>query len=156
VKPVIPESPPSSLDKGNIVMDGEVPVIPQPLAKLPIRRKPSTCHLFSELGHIRPKCPHQQVQRKINLQAPKTPMCHQCGVSIHVQPRCPPLNHPSIMDLRPEIMFQGISSCRSRLKQKGLGSPRSCMWRNRRLQKGKSSMKEHLLSVLSCKIWLDI
>jgi hypothetical protein len=36
VKPVIPESPPSSVDKGKTVMDGEVPAIPQPLAKLPI------------------------------------------------------------------------------------------------------------------------
>jgi hypothetical protein len=71
-------------------MDGEVPVIPQPLAKLPIRRKPPTCHHCGELGHIRPKCPHRQVQRKINWQAPKTPMCHQCVVSSHVRPRCPP------------------------------------------------------------------
>jgi hypothetical protein len=62
------------------------------------------------------------------------------------------LSHPGIIDLRPEIMFQGISSCRSLLKQKRLGSPRSCIWRNRRLEKGKFSMKEHLPSVLSCKI----
>jgi hypothetical protein len=94
VKPVIPESPPSSVDKGKTVMDGEVPVIPQPLAKLPIRRKPLTCHHCGELGYIRPKCPHRQVQRKINWQAPKTPMCHQCGVSSHVRPRCPPPKPP--------------------------------------------------------------
>jgi len=66
------------------------------------------------------------------------------------------LSHPDIIYLLLEIMFQGISSCRSLLKQKRLGSLRSCIWRNRRLQKGKSSMKEHLLSVLSCKIWSDI
>jgi hypothetical protein len=42
VKLVIPESPPSSVDKGKTIMDGEVLVIPQPLAKLPIRRKPLT------------------------------------------------------------------------------------------------------------------
>jgi hypothetical protein len=58
VKPVIPESPPSSVDKEKTVMDGEVPVIFQPLAKLPIRRKPLTCHHCGEPGHIRPKCPH--------------------------------------------------------------------------------------------------
>jgi hypothetical protein len=75
-------------------MDGEVPVIPQPQAKLPIRRKPPTCHHCGELGHIRPKCPHRQVQRKINWQAPKTPMCHQCGVSSHVRPRFPPPKPP--------------------------------------------------------------
>jgi hypothetical protein len=65
-------------------------------------------------------------------------------------------SHPGIMDLHPEILFQGISSNRSLLQQRRLGSPRSLMWRNRRLQKGKSSMKEHLLSVLSCEIWSDI
>jgi hypothetical protein len=66
------------------------------------------------------------------------------------------LSHQGIIDLRPEIMFQGISSCRSLLKQKGLGSPRSYIWRNKRLQKGKSSLKKHLPSVLSCKIWSNI
>jgi hypothetical protein len=94
VKPVIPKSPPSSVDKGKTIMDGEVPIIPQSLAKLPIRRKPHTCHHCCELGHIRPKCPHRQVQRNINWQAPKTPMCHQCGVSSHVRPRCPPPKPP--------------------------------------------------------------
>jgi hypothetical protein len=43
------------------------------------------------------------------------------------------LSHPGIIDLCPEIVFQGISSCRSLLKQERLGSPRSCIWRNRRL-----------------------
>jgi hypothetical protein len=42
VKSVIPESPPSIVDKGKTIMDGQVPVIPQPPAKLPIRRKPPT------------------------------------------------------------------------------------------------------------------
>jgi hypothetical protein len=60
VKPVIPESPPSCVDKGKTIMEGEVPAIPQPLAKLPIRRKPPTCHHCGELGHIKPKCPHRQ------------------------------------------------------------------------------------------------
>jgi hypothetical protein len=66
VKPVIPESPPSCVDKGETVMEGEVPVIPQSKAKPPIRRKPHTCHHCGELGHIRPKCPHRQAQRKTN------------------------------------------------------------------------------------------
>jgi hypothetical protein len=66
------------------------------------------------------------------------------------------LSHPGIIDLSPEIMFLGISSYRSLLKQKRLGSPRSYIWRNKRLQKGKSPMKEHLPSILSCKIWSDI
>jgi len=94
VKLVIPKSPPSIMDKGKTIMDGEVPVIPQPPTKLPITRKPPTCHHCSELGHIRPKCPHQQVRRKKKWQAPKTLMCHQCGVSSHIRPRCPPPKPP--------------------------------------------------------------
>jgi hypothetical protein len=90
VKPVIPESTPSSVDKGKTIMVGEVLVIPQPLAKLPIKRKSLTCHHCGKLGHIKPKCPHRQVQRKKNWQAPKTLICHQCGVSSHIRPRCPP------------------------------------------------------------------
>jgi hypothetical protein len=89
VKLVIPESPPSCVDKGKPAMEGEVFVIPQSQAKLPIRRKPPICHHCGELGHIRPKCPHRQAQRKTNWQAPRTSMCHQCGVSSHVRPRGP-------------------------------------------------------------------
>jgi hypothetical protein len=62
VKPVIPESPPPIVDKGKAVMEGEGPVNSQPLFKLPIKRKPPTCHHCGKLGHIRPKCPHWQVQ----------------------------------------------------------------------------------------------
>jgi hypothetical protein len=94
VKPVIPKSPPSIVDKGKTVMDGEVPAIPHPPIKLPIRRKSPTCHHCGEPGHIKPKCLHQQVQRKKKWQAPKTPMYHQCGVSSHIRPRCPPPKPP--------------------------------------------------------------
>jgi hypothetical protein len=87
VKPVILESSPPRVDKGKVVMEGEVPIIPQPPTNLPIRRKPLKCHHCGEPGHIRPNCPHWQVQRKKKWQAPKTPMCHQCGVS---RPKCPP------------------------------------------------------------------
>jgi hypothetical protein len=89
VKPVISESPPPRVDKGKVVMEGEVPIIPQPPVKLPIRRKPLTCHHCGKAGHIRPNCPQWQVQRKKKWQAPKTPMCHQCGVSSHIRPKCP-------------------------------------------------------------------
>jgi hypothetical protein len=58
VRPVIPESPPPRMDKGKAVMEGEVPFNPQPLVKLPIRKKPPTCHHCGKLGHIRPNCPH--------------------------------------------------------------------------------------------------
>jgi RNase P subunit RPR2 len=82
------------MDKGKAKMEAKVSFIPQPSAKLPIRRKPLTCHHCDEPGHIRPNCPHRQVQRKKKWQAPKTPMCQQCGVSSHVKYRYPPLKHP--------------------------------------------------------------
>jgi hypothetical protein len=50
-------------------------------------------------------------------------------------------------------VLQGISNCRNLFKQKRLGFPKSCIWKNRRLQKAKSVMMEILLPVLSCKIW---
>jgi hypothetical protein len=61
VRPVIPESPPPRMDKGKAIMEREVPINPQPLVKLPIRRKPPTCHHCRELAHIIPNCPHWQV-----------------------------------------------------------------------------------------------
>jgi hypothetical protein len=91
LKPVIPESPPSSVDKGKIVIDGEVPVIPQRLAKLPIRRKPPTCHHCGEPRHIRPKSHIGKLRGRKSGRLLKTPMCHQCGVS---RPRCPPPKPP--------------------------------------------------------------
>jgi hypothetical protein len=90
VRPVIPESPPPRMDKGKAVMEGEVPFNPQPLVKLPIKRKPLICHHCNESGHIRPNCPHRKFQRKEKWQAPKTPKCHQCGVSSHATPKCSP------------------------------------------------------------------
>jgi hypothetical protein len=63
------------------------------------------------------------------------------------------LSHPSSIDLHPKIILQGISSCRNLFKQKRFRFPKSCIWKNRRLQKAKSVMKEILLPVLSCKIW---
>jgi hypothetical protein len=94
VKPVIPDTPPPKVDKGKAIMEAEVPFFPQPPAKLPIRRKPLTCHHCDEPRHIRPNCPHRQVQRKKKWQAPKTPMSHQCRVSNDVRPRCPPPKPP--------------------------------------------------------------
>lgn len=74
VKLVISESPSPRVDKGKFVMEGEVLVNSQPLFKLPIKRKPPTCHYCGKLRHIRPKCPHWQVQQKKKWQAPKTPI----------------------------------------------------------------------------------
>jgi hypothetical protein len=75
-------------------MEGEVPFNPQPLVKLPIRKKPPTCHHCGKLGHIRPNCPHWQVQQKKKWLAPKTLMCYQCGVSSHIGLRYPPPKPP--------------------------------------------------------------
>jgi hypothetical protein len=47
------------------------------------------------------------------------------------------LSHQGIINVRPEIKFQGISCCKSLLKQERLGSLRSCVWRNKRLQEAR-------------------
>jgi hypothetical protein len=148
VKPVIPDTPPPKVDKGKAIMEAEVPFIPQPPAKLPIRRKPLTCHHCDEPGHIRPNCPHRQLQRKKKWQALKTPMCHQCGVSSHVRPRCPPLKaskHPKSLPRNQIPKHQQLQKPTQVKKT----------WAPRRLQQGKSPVKEHLPPVLSCKIWSD-
>jgi hypothetical protein len=77
MKPVILDTPPPKVYKVKAKMEAEFSFIPQPPAKLPIRRKPLTCHHCDEPGHIIPNCPHRQVQRKKKCQAPKTPMCQQ-------------------------------------------------------------------------------
>jgi hypothetical protein len=148
VKPVIPDTLPPKVDKGKAIMEAEVPFIPQPPAKLPIRRKPLTCHHCDEPGHIRPNCPHRQLQRKKKWQALKTPMCHQCGVSSHVRPRCPPLKaskHPKSLPRNQIPKHQQLQKPTQVKKT----------WAPRRLQQGKSPVKEHLPPVLSCKIWSD-
>jgi hypothetical protein len=94
VRTVILESPPPRMDKGKTVMEREVPFNPQPLIKLPIMKKPPTCYHCGKLGHIRPNCPHWQVQQKKKWLAHKTLMCHQCGISSHIKPRCPPPKPP--------------------------------------------------------------
>jgi hypothetical protein len=63
------------------------------------------------------------------------------------------LSHLGSIDLIPEIVLQGISSYRNLFKQKRLGFPKCCIWKNRKLQNRKFVMKEILLLVLSCKIW---
>jgi hypothetical protein len=145
VRPVIHESPPPRRDKGKAIMEGEFSINPQPLVKLPIRRKPPTCHHCGELGHIRLNCPHRQVQQKKNGWLLKLPCVTNVELAVISDQGVLHLSLPSIIDLRPEIMFQSFSNCRSLLKRKRLGSPR-------RLQEGKSPVKEHLPPVLSCKI----
>jgi hypothetical protein len=39
------------------------------------------------------------------------------------------LSHPGSVDLCPEIILQGISSCRKLFKKKRLGFPKSCIWK---------------------------
>jgi hypothetical protein len=94
----------------------------------PHRRQPTQkfipiCHQCGLSGHIQPKCPHvlvqrskvkkklpkkdsastrpprkHQAQRKLSryaLPVHKTPICHQCGVNSHVEPRGPkPQKYP--------------------------------------------------------------
>jgi hypothetical protein len=62
VKPAIPESPTSIVDKGKNYYGWGSTSHPSAFGQASyIRIKPPTCHHCGEPGHIRPKCPHQQV-----------------------------------------------------------------------------------------------
>jgi hypothetical protein len=150
VKPAIPESPPSCVDKGKNVMEGEVPDIPQSQAKPLIRRTPPTCHHcgeldISDLSSLISKLSGSHTGRLLKL---------QCVTNVESAI----MSGPGVLHLKrshPEILFQGISN-RGLLLQRRLGSPRNLIWRDQRLKKRKPSMKEHPLSVVSYEIWSDI
>jgi hypothetical protein len=148
VRPVILESPPPRMDMGKAVMEGEVPFNPQPLVKLPIRRKSPTCHHCGELGTSDQIAHIGKFSRRKNGWLLKLRCVTNVELAVISDQGVLHLSLLSIIDLRPEIVFQSFNSCRSLLKEKRLGSPR-------RLQEGKSPLKEHLLPVLSCKIWSD-
>jgi len=148
VRPVIPESPPSRMDKGKTVMEGEVPFNPQPPVKLPIKKKPPTCHYCGKLRHIRPNFPHWEVQQKKKWLAPKTPMCHQCRVSSHIRPRCPPPKPPKHhrSPLRNHV---------PKLQQLQKPTQVKKTWIPKKTTAREISSEGTFPPVLSCKIWSD-
>jgi hypothetical protein len=120
------------VDKGKTVMEGDDPVIPQSQAKPPhvmTMVSLATSDLSAHIGKLRGR----QIGRLLKLPCvTNVELAVMSGLEVLHLKR----SHPGIMDLLPEVLFQGISSSKSLLQQRRFGSPRSLMWRNRRLQKG--------------------
>jgi hypothetical protein len=56
VKPTIPEPPHAYMDKGKVVIGGDVPTVAEPTQIPPTKREPPRCHHYGLSGHIRPMC----------------------------------------------------------------------------------------------------
>jgi hypothetical protein len=63
VKPTVPKPPSIGLDKGNEVINGDVPVSAIVTQKAPIIRRPPICHHCGLSGHIQPQCSLLKAQR---------------------------------------------------------------------------------------------
>jgi hypothetical protein len=72
VKPIVPEPPSVSLDKGKEVIGGDVRVSAKATQKSPLTRMPHICHQCGLSGHIRPQCSLLKTQRsKVKKELPR-------------------------------------------------------------------------------------
>jgi len=72
VKPTVPEPPSVDLDKGNKVIDGDVPASAKATQKPLIIRRPPIYHHCELSGHIRPQCSLLKAQRsKVKKEVPR-------------------------------------------------------------------------------------
>jgi hypothetical protein len=69
VKPIVLERPPACVDKGNGVIGGEDLVGTEIIKKPFTKRSPPICHHYGVSGHIRPRCPQHQGQKKLSRHA---------------------------------------------------------------------------------------
>jgi hypothetical protein len=69
IKPTVPEPPPVYVDKGKAVIEREDPVGTKIIKKPSTKRSPPICHHCGVSGHIRPKRPHRQAQKKLSRHA---------------------------------------------------------------------------------------
>jgi len=126
VRPVILESPPPRMDMGKAVMEGEVPFNPQPLVKLPIRRKSPTCHHCGELGTSDQIAHIGKFSRRKNGWLLKLPCVTNMELAIISDQGVLHLSLPSIIDLRPKIMFQSFRAAEDYSSKKDLGPQEDC------------------------------
>jgi hypothetical protein len=52
----VPEPPLTCVDKGKVVIGGDVLAVAMATQKPPTIRRPPICHHYSLSGHIQPKC----------------------------------------------------------------------------------------------------
>jgi hypothetical protein len=68
VKPTVPESSPTVVDKGKDIINGDIPVT----QKLPTIRRSPICHHCSLSKHVRPQCSPLKAQRsKVKKEVPR-------------------------------------------------------------------------------------
>jgi hypothetical protein len=99
VKPTVPELPLACVDKGKVVISGDVPT--EPTQKRPTMRGPPICHHYGLSDHIRLKCPLLKAQRlKVKKKPPsqatsdtKPPAWHQAPQHQRRQQQFVPANH---------------------------------------------------------------
>jgi hypothetical protein len=70
VKPTVPEPPPACVDKAKTIIGGKGPINAKIIKKPPIKRSPPICPHCCVRGHIQPKCPQRQDQKKPSRHAP--------------------------------------------------------------------------------------
>jgi hypothetical protein len=68
-KPTVPEPPHACIDKEKAVIGGEDPVVAKLIKKPLTKRSLPICHHCGLSGHIRPRCPQHQAQKKTSRQA---------------------------------------------------------------------------------------
>jgi hypothetical protein len=129
VKPVIPESPPSCVDKGKLLWNEKFQLSLNLWSSfLSEESFPHAITVVSSdtsylSAHIR-KLKGRHTGRLLKL-----PCVTNVELAVMSGPRVLHLkrSRPGIMDLFPEIPFQGINSSRSLLQQRRLESPKSLM-----------------------------
>jgi hypothetical protein len=150
VKPVIPESPPQEWIREKLLWKGKF------LSSLSLRpsflSEESLSHAITVVSQDTSDLSAHIGKGRKSGRLLKLPCVTNVELAVMSDLSVLHLSHPGSIDLHPEIILQGISSCRNLFKQKRLRFPKSCIWKNRRLQKAKSVIKEIFLLVLSCKI----
>lgn len=72
VKPIVLEPPPTCVDKGNAVIEGEDLVVADTIQKLPTKRDPPICPHCGVRDHIPPRCPQRHAQKlKVKKEPPR-------------------------------------------------------------------------------------
>jgi len=88
VKPTVLEPPTTCVDKGNVVIGGDVPAIVKATQKPPTIRRPFICHHYGLNGHIQPQCSLLKAQRsKVKKELPRQATSGTRALAGHLAPQ---------------------------------------------------------------------
>jgi hypothetical protein len=72
VKPTVPKPPPACMDKGKVVIGGDIMFVAEPTQMPPMKRETPRCHHCGLNGHIQPKCRLLHAQKlKVKKESPR-------------------------------------------------------------------------------------